>query len=167
MEQPNTNYEKEVRIVDFEQQYKKAYRDLNVAWISQYFEMEPSDFKALDSPEAYILEKGGRILVALINDEPVGVCALIRQEEGPFDFEMAKMAVAPEARGKHIGWRLGKKIIETAKAMGGKVLYLESNTILEPAIKLYRKLGFEEVTGYETPYKRCNIQMQYDLTKQV
>ena len=41
---------------------------------------------------------------------------------------------------------------------------LESNTILDPAINLYRKLGFEPVQGGVSPYDRCNIQMEMWLT---
>ncbi|WJS94436.1 helix-turn-helix domain-containing GNAT family N-acetyltransferase [Flavobacterium johnsoniae] len=151
---------KNVEIVAYDSKYKKAFKDLNVEWISTYFEMEESDYKALDNPEEYIINKGGEILVALYDNEPVGVCALIKSNVADYDFEMAKMAVSPKAQGKSIGWLLGKAIAEKAKELGAKKIYLESNTILKPAINLYYKLGFEKVFGLETPYKRCNIQME-------
>jgi len=151
---------KNVEIVTYDSKYKEAFRDLNVEWISTYFEMEESDYKALDNPEEYIINKGGEILVALYENEPVGVCALIKSNVADYDFEMAKMAVSPKAQGKSIGWLLGKAIAEKAKELGAKKIYLESNTILKPAINLYYKLGFEKVFGLETPYKRCNIQME-------
>lgn len=154
---------KNVKIVEFESQYKEAFKALNVEWISNYFEMEAADYKALDNPEEYILNKGGKILVALYDDEPVGVCALIKMNNPDYDFEMAKMAVSPKAQGKSIGWLLGQEIIKTAKDLGAKKIYLESNTILKPAINLYYKMGFEKVFGLETPYKRCNIQMELVL----
>lgn len=151
---------KNVEIVAYQSQYREAFRDLNVEWISKYFEMEEADYKALDNAESYILNKGGKILVALYDDEPVGVCALIKMNHPEYDFEMAKMAVSPKAQGKNIGYLLGKAIIDSAREMGAKKIYLESNTILKPAINLYYKLGFEKVFGLETPYKRCNIQME-------
>ncbi|WET01835.1 helix-turn-helix domain-containing GNAT family N-acetyltransferase [Flavobacterium sp. YJ01] len=151
---------KNVEIVTYDSKYKKAFKDLNVEWISTYFEMEESDYKALNNPEEYIINKGGEILVALYENEPVGVCALIKSNVADYDFEMAKMAVSPKAQGKSIGWLLGKAIAEKAKELGAKKIYLESNTILKPAINLYYKLGFEKVFGLETPYKRCNIQME-------
>ncbi len=150
-------------VVDYEKQYKEVFRDLNVAWISQYFKMEEADYKALDNADSYIINKGGFILVALLNDEPIGVCALIKMDDPLYDFELAKMAVAPKAQGKKIGWMLGEAIKEKARKEGAKKLYLESNTILTTAINLYRKLGFVEVYGRATPYERCNIQMQLDL----
>jgi len=151
---------KNVVIVSYQPQYREAFRDLNVEWISKYFEMEEADYKALDNAESYILNKGGKILVALYDNEPVGVCALIKMNHPEYDFEMAKMAVSPKVQGKNIGYLLGKAIIDSAREMGAKKIYLESNTILKPAINLYYKLGFEKVFGLETPYKRCNIQME-------
>ncbi len=125
--------------------------------------MEESDYKALDHPEEYILNRGGKILVALYYDEPLGVCALIKMNDSEYDFEMAKMAVSPKAQGKSIGTMLGKAVIEKAKELGASKLYLESNTVLKPAINLYYKLGFEKITGRPTPYERCNIQMELNL----
>ncbi|KRD09098.1 MarR family transcriptional regulator [Flavobacterium sp. Root901] len=154
---------KDVKIVEYTPQYKEAFKALNEEWISTYFEMEEADYKALDNPEDYILKKGGKILVALYESEPVGVCALIKTNNPEYDFEMAKMAVSPKAQGKNIGWLLGQAIVASAKELGAKKIYLESNTILKPAINLYYKLGFEKVFGLETPYKRCNIQMELVL----
>ncbi|TDW48076.1 MarR family transcriptional regulator with acetyltransferase activity [Flavobacterium sp. 270] len=151
---------KDVEIVEYKPEYKEAFRALNVEWISTYFEMEEADYKALDNPEEYILNKGGKILVALYENDPVGVCALIKTNNQDYDFEMAKMAVSPKAQGKNIGWLLGQAVVNKAKDLGAKKIYLESNTILKPAINLYYKLGFEKVFGLETPYKRCNIQME-------
>jgi DNA-binding MarR family transcriptional regulator/N-acetylglutamate synthase-like GNAT family acetyltransferase len=159
-EQKKERESKDVQIVPYKSQYQEAFRNLNVEWISTYFEMEEADFKALDNPDTYILDKGGKIFVALYKNEPVGVCALIKMNHPDYDFEMAKMAVSPKAQGKNIGWLLGQTIVAAAKELGAKKIYLESNTILKPAVNLYYKLGFEKVYGLETPYKRCNIQME-------
>ncbi|PWB23778.1 bifunctional helix-turn-helix transcriptional regulator/GNAT family N-acetyltransferase [Flavobacterium sp. HTF] len=150
----------DVEIVEFEPKYQDAFKALNEEWISTYFEMEEADYKALDNPKEYILDKGGKIFVALYHGEPVGVCALIKMHDKDYDFEMAKMAVSPKVQGKSIGWLLGKAIIKNAKDLGAKKIYLESNTILKPAINLYHKMGFQKVSGLPTPYKRCNIQME-------
>ncbi|WP_220417438.1 bifunctional helix-turn-helix transcriptional regulator/GNAT family N-acetyltransferase [Dyadobacter frigoris] len=159
-EQKKLRESSQVRIVDYRREYQLAFRNLNQEWISAYFKMEESDFKALDDPEGYILNKGGKILVALYKEEPLGVCALIKMDDPDYDFELAKMAVSPKAQGKSIGWLLGQAIISKAKELGASKIYLESNTILKPAINLYHKLGFQKVAGRITPYERCNIQME-------
>ena len=149
----------EIKIVDFNPTYQDAFKALNEAWIRMYFVMEEADFKALDHPQAYILDKSGYIAIALLDNEPVGTCALMKMDNGQFDFELAKMAVSPKAQGLGIGYQLGLKVIEKAKELGATKIFLESNTILKPAIQLYKKLGFNEIEHIETPYERCNIQM--------
>lgn len=162
-EQKKRRESKDVRIVAYEKKYQPAFKSLNEEWIASYFEMEESDYKALDSPGEYILDKGGKIFVALYNDEPLGVCALIKMDDPEYDYEMAKMAVSPKGQGKNMGWLLGQAVIRAAKESGASKIYLESNTILKPAINLYYKLGFQKITGRRSPYKRVNIQMELDL----
>ena len=154
---------KDVEIVRYENKYQTAFRSLNEEWISTYFKMEEADYKALDHPKQYILDRGGHLFVALYQNEPVGVCALIKMDDPDYDFELAKMAVSPKMQGKNIGWLLAQRIISTAKDAGAKNIYLESNTALKPAINLYHKLGFKRVFGRATPYERCNIQMELSL----
>lgn len=156
---------RKVEIVSYKPAYRKVFRDMNEEWISRYFKMEPADYKALDNPKGYILDKGGFILVALFDGEPAGVCALLKMDDPVYDFELAKMAVSPEFQGHHIGYKLGLTAIETAKQAGARRIYLESNTLLKPAIKLYDKLGFVKLTGRPSPYERCNIQMELLLEK--
>ncbi|EFK56136.1 homoprotocatechuate degradation operon regulator, HpaR [Sphingobacterium spiritivorum] len=164
-EQRKIRESKAVQIVRYEPKYQSVFKSLNEEWISRYFEMEETDYKALDNPQEYILDKGGAIFVALYNGKPLGVCALIRMNDAEYDYEMAKMAVSPAAQGKNIGLLLGQEIIREARNLGAGSIYLESNTILEPAINLYYKLGFEKIIGHATPYKRCNIQMALALDK--
>ncbi len=160
MEKKKERDSSKVEIVAYTPEYQEIFRTLNVEWISTYFEMEESDYKALDNPHSYILDQGGHILVALFDGEPLGVCALIKMNDGEYDFELAKMAVSPKAQGKNIGFLLASAIVEKARSLGAAKIYLESNTILKPAINLYHKLGFKKVAGKPTPYTRCNIQME-------
>lgn len=163
MEQKKMRESRAVTIVPYSPKYKKAFRALNEEWISTYFTMEKSDFKALDHPKEYILDKGGCIYVALLDNEAVGVCALISMNDPEYDFELAKMGVSPKSQGKNIGWLLAQAVLQKARELGAKKIYLESNTILKPAINLYHKLGFRKVSGRESPYARCNIQMALEL----
>ena len=158
-EQKKQRESADVEIVDYQPAYATAFKALNEEWISAYFKMEEVDYRSLDNPEGYILNKGGYILVALLHDKPVGVCALIKMNDAEHDFELAKMAVSPAEQGKRIGWLLGNAALDKAAELGATKVYLESNTLLKPAINLYHKLGFQKIAGYPTPYERCNIQM--------
>lgn len=151
------------KIVPFSEAYHSAFKTLNEEWITKYFKMEEMDRISLNHPKEYILDKGGYIAVALLNEEPVGVCALIKTTHEGFDYELAKMGVSPKTQGKGIGKLLGKHIIEKAKFLGAKKIFLESNRVLKPAINLYLKLGFTEIAGASSPYERSDIQMELDL----
>lgn len=151
----------EVQIIPYEPQYAPKFRQLNEEWITKWFKMEEADYKALDHPQEYILDKGGHILFALYKNEVVGTCGLIKMDDNTY--ELAKMAVSPLAKGKGIGYLLGQAAIDKARALGANRLYLESNTVLKPAISLYYKLGFKKVIGKPSPYERANIQMELML----
>lgn len=152
------------KIVAYTEMYSEAFKTLNEEWITKYFKMEEMDRISLNHPKEYILDKGGYIAVALLNEEPIGVCALIKTTHEGFDYELAKMGVSPKTQGIGIGKLLGNHIIEKAKFLGAKRIFLESNRVLKPAINLYLKLGFKEIVGATSPYERSDIQMELDLT---
>jgi len=153
-----------VKMVDYKSQFQQNFRDLNEEWISKFFKMEESDYKMLDNPEDYIINKGGHIVFALLNNEVVGTCALIKTSEDPLVFELAKMAVSPKAQGKKIGYLIGQELINKAKELKAKEVFLETNSVLIPAIKLYEKLGFQHIPVIDSPYERADTKMILDLS---
>jgi DNA-binding MarR family transcriptional regulator/N-acetylglutamate synthase-like GNAT family acetyltransferase len=148
-------------IVPYAPKYKKAYKRLNEAWIEKHWKLEKSDHKALDKPKENIINRGGYIAIAVHKNEAVGTCSLINMGDG--SYELAKMAVDEAMKGKGLGYQLGSHILDKARELGAKRVYLESNTILAPALNLYRKLGFRRIIGPSSPYDRCNIQMELML----
>jgi GNAT superfamily N-acetyltransferase len=144
--------------------HRDAFRDLNLAWIERHFVVEPRDRHELDDPETHILNAGGSIVVAEIDGsggvEVIGTCALVVDHGVP---ELVKMAVSESARGRGVGRALGEAVIEKARALGAPRVELLSNTVLGPAIALYRSLGFREVALPPTEYARANIKMVLDL----
>jgi len=153
-----------ITIDDFTPEDVGAFEALNLEWIRAHFEVEPADLETLRDPQGKVLEPGGHIHMARLDGEAVGTVALI-----PMDgdcFELAKMAVTPGVRGLGIGERLGRAALDTARRLGAKRVFLESNRSLTPAINLYRKLGFREIEGAtSSPYQRCDIQMEVVLRR--
>lgn len=147
-----------VTILDYAHEFAGDFKRLNIEWIQKYFTVEEHDLEQLNDPEEYIISKGGYILLAQYNNEIVGVCALIKTNDT--SFEMAKMAVSPDVQGLKIGTTLGIATLAKAKKEGANHVWLESNRILEPAIHLYKKLGFEEIPMADTPYARADIKME-------
>lgn len=152
-----------VKIIDFRPELAHHFRDINVNWISQYFKVEQADLEVLENPQTELINKGGWVLFAEIDGQVVGTCAL--KKFTPERFELIKMGVVEGFRGRQIGKKLALCAIEKAKDLGCKVLFLESNKQLEPAIRLYRKLGFVEVDmgDFSSAYIRADIRMEMQL----
>lgn len=150
----------EVQIVSYAPCYQPAFRSLNEQWITQHWQLEEHDIECIDHPQESIIDRGGHIFVALYRGEPVGVCALCKMDDPNYDYELAKLAVSPTAQGKGIGTLLCKAVIDKARDLGAKNLFLESNTLLKPAIHTYKKLGFRELAEYHPAYARGDIQME-------
>lgn len=149
-----------VTILDYTSLYQPWFEKLNRHWIEKYFWMEPIDVAVLKDPESYIIEKGGAIIMASVDEEIAGTVALKFVEKGVYEF--TKMAVDEKFQGQKIGLALAEAAIEKAKSFGAKKIILYSNTKLIPAISLYRRLGFVEVP-VDGPYKRSDIKMQLIL----
>jgi len=151
----------DVRIRAFEAGDEAAFRALNEQWIKQYFEIEAKDEAVFADPQRAIIEKGGQILIACAGGQSIGCCALLRMSVD--EFEVAKMAVAPGHQGSGIGRRLFCAVIAEAWRMQARKLYLETNHILEPAIRLYESLGFQRLDPSKltpSPYARADVYME-------
>ena len=141
-----------------------AFRSLNEAWIAKYFVIEEADHAVLEYPVENILEPGGHIFMALIDDRPIGCCALLPM--GPGEFELAKMAVLESERGHGTGRKILEYAIAQAKKLGAERLYLETNRKLANAIHLYESVGFRHVSPEQvipSPYARANVFMEMKI----
>jgi len=149
------------KIVTYTPAFQPWFENLNREWIEHYFWMEPIDNEVLQHPEEHIIAPGGEILFALSDNVVAGTVALKFVTEGVYEF--TKMAVSKEFRGKKAGQQLAEAAILKAKNLGANKIILYSNTVLTPAIALYRKLGFTEIP-LDGPYKRSNIKMELLLS---
>jgi len=150
-----------IEIVAYQPEYQPWFEKLNRDWIEKFFWMEPLDFEVLQNPETQILKSGGFLFMALYQKEVAGTVALKFVEPGVYEF--TKMAVDERFRGKKVGEILSNVAIVKAKENGAKKIILYSNTKLNAAINLYRKLGFIEIP-LDGPYKRSDIKMELKLT---
>lgn len=154
----------ELTIREFRPGDEDAFRRLNEEWIIRYFVLEPKDVASLADPQRTILDRGGRIFLAVRDGQTVGCCALLAMAPG--EFEVAKMAVTESCQGAGIGRLLLAKTIEAARAWGARRLYLETNRELAPAIRLYESLGFRDVPPERvvpSPYARANVYMELNF----
>lgn len=149
-----------LEVVDFKPEHQPWFERFNRDWIEKYFWMEPVDYEVLEHPEEHIIRKGGSILMIAVDRELAGTVALKYVEPGVYEF--TKMAVDEKFRGKKVGEALARAAILKAKELSAFKIILYSNTVLAPAIALYRKLGFKEIP-LDGPYKRSNIKMELNI----
>ena len=151
----------EVRIREFQPGDEVSFRQLNEEWITRYFRVEPKEQVVLADPRGSILDPGGKIFFATVDNRCVGCCALRRMSEE--EFEVAKMAVTPAFQGAGIGRKLLEAVIQAGRTAGARRLYLETNHTLTPAIRLYESVGFKHIPEeLITPsvYARADVYME-------
>jgi DNA-binding MarR family transcriptional regulator/N-acetylglutamate synthase-like GNAT family acetyltransferase len=150
------------RIIDYHPHYRKYFYDLNKAWVEKFFQMEPEDEASLSNPEAYFLAKGGFVFFALQGNDVVGTAALKRIDDG---YELCKMAVQDDAQGQGIGRQLIAHCRNRARQNDAARLFLQSNAILAPAMRLYEGSGFRYLDPKATPadYRRADVMMEMRL----
>ena len=148
----------ESTIVDWHPRYGDAFGRLNREWLDKYFRVEEVDEPVLDDPGTHVIADGGVILYLVTGDEAVGTVALKHQGDGTY--ELTKMAVTEAAQGRGFGRRLLCAAIDRFREIGGKQLYLESNSRLAPALALYESAGFRhEARPEPSDYERADVFM--------
>ncbi len=135
------------------------FKSLNEEWLRLYFRIEPIDEQVLANPDQ-IIKQGGQIIYASEGDQVVGCVALKHHGQGVF--ELTKMAVTVAYQAKGIGAILMERCIAEFKQQGGKKLYLETHSSLQPAIKLYGRCGFVTMPHpFKSKYQRSDYYMEY------
>lgn len=147
-----------IEILPYTEENQKYFTSLNVLWVEKYFVMEPHDVEVLYNPKEQIIDKGGFIYFAKADDAIAGTFALIPVEHGVY--ELSKMTVDEAFRGKKIANKMLEFCLKEAKRLNMSKIILYSNTILQPAIHLYKKYGFQEIPLGNSEYKRSDIKME-------
>ncbi|MGZ8559726.1 MAG: GNAT family N-acetyltransferase [Chitinophagaceae bacterium] len=151
-----------VKIIEYSSLFKQDFRRLNLEWLDKYELTESHDLMVLDDPQSTILDRGGYIWLAMVEDKVVGSAALMKEHED--EYELAKMAVTAEYRGKGISKLLIEACLTKAKETGAKKLSLFSNHQLQTALKLYEKYGFYYVEVEDSPFETADIKMEMQLS---
>lgn len=148
-----------IAIVPFQREHAADFRRLNLDWIESLFRIEAPDLEVLDDPWSAIIERGGMIFIAQEGDEVVGTAAMIRVTDDRY--ELAKMAVAASHQRRGVGEQLGRECIAWAAAHGARTMFLETNSALGNAIRLYERLGFRQAPRRRmSDYARSDVYME-------
>ena len=97
----------------------------------------------LDSPDRYVLARLDR------DARIIGVASFSRVEEIA---DLLRVIVHPDARGQGVGASLTRAGLDWGAAVGARRMLLEVRPDNEPAVTLYRRLGFEPVSTRRNYY---------------
>jgi len=76
--------------------------------------------------------------------------------------ELRKMYLLPEYQGRGLGRSMMDDALKQARELGYAEIILETNTLLDKAIRLYSKFGFEEYKPRHLS-DRCNYAMRKEI----
>ena len=147
-------------IKKYETKFDNDFFVLNKAWIEESWILEESDKKDLLNPDK-IIHNGGQVFFALENQKVIGTVAMINSSDDRF--ELAKMTVQEDFRGKGIANMLMDECLKFAKEKKANEIFLISNDSLTIARNLYDKYGFKEVDLDSQKYDRGNVKMRLTL----
>lgn len=94
-----------------------------------------------------LLGPGGRLLVARLDDDPVGVGAL-KPVDGT-TAEIKRMYVRPAAQGLGVGRAILTRLVQDARAERYATVRLETLRFMTTAQAMYRAFGFVDVPRFD------------------
>lgn len=150
-----------LEIVPYAPALREHFYRLNAQWLERHFRIEDIDRAVLSDPERHILQPGGTIFFARLGEEVIGTCALL--QESPGVFELTKMGVDETFRGLGAGRRLLDACIAEFHRRNGRTLFLESNSRLATAVRMYERAGFVMQPSVRpgSHYERADVYMIY------
>ena len=134
---------------------------MNLEWLEKFDLVESHDLEILNHPRKNVIDHGGFIFLLKDDDAIIGSAGIFKMNDK--EYELIKMSVAPEHRGKKFGEMLLKKCIAKAKEMKASKIILFSNSNLQTAIRLYERFGFKHMEVTDAPFETADIKMELSL----
>ena len=148
-------------LINYEDKYQQDFRRLNLEWLEQYNLVESHDLEILDHPRENVIERGGFIFLLKEDDTIIGTAGLFKVNDE--EYELIKMFVLPQYRGKKFGDLLLQQCIRKAKETNVPKIILYSNSRLQTAIRLYERYGFKHVDVIDAPFVTADVKMELIL----
>ncbi|HPD54427.1 MAG: GNAT family N-acetyltransferase [Bacteroidota bacterium] len=150
---------RDIQVREYRPEWRSDFRNLNVSWLAALFSVTAEDERQLGNPEA-ILEKGGMIFFAVLEDRPIGTVAVI--PDSPSSIQVAKMGVDERCRGLGAGNALLDAALRWSVSRNFTTIHLDTADQLVEAIRLYERAGFRRKGDHHVHpvFKRTTFRME-------
>lgn len=150
-----------ITIAVYEKKYQPDFRRMNLEWLDKYNLTESHDLEILDDPDGTVIARGGCIFLAMDEERVIGSAGLWKENDK--EYELVKMGVEEEYRGKGISKLLLNRCLQEAKDRKAEKIFLYSNSQLTTALKLYETFGFKSVEVKDAPFVTADVKMELAL----
>lgn len=150
-------YKNEIKELFLEYTEMLVRNDMNFA---KYLDLQNYELELEHLEEKYGLPYG-RLYLLTVENEIAGCIALRKIDDE--NCEMKRLYIRSAFRGYKFANQLVKLLIDDAKRIGYKRMFLDTLPFLERAIQLYHKFGFYEIEPYNNSPMDTSIYMKLDL----
>ncbi len=149
-----------MKVVEYNEKYKKDFIELNQEWLNAMFEVEEEDEKIFKNIDSYI-RKGANIFFTIDDDEKTIISCVMIEPLRDDIWYLSHFASRNLGSGKGAGKLCFKYALKYAILNGAKYIEIITNTKCFKAIHIYELYGFKQVEkSYVNPYKRGNFFME-------
>ncbi|NJN48916.1 MAG: GNAT family N-acetyltransferase [Alkalinema sp. RL_2_19] len=144
------------QIRDWQPDDRQAAADVIGTILAEYgLDWEPTgaDQDVLQVEQAY-QQRGGEFWVVEQAGQVVGTAAYYPIHRAPQAVEIRKMYLLPSVRGQGLGRFLLRQLEVAIAAAGYQEIWIETASVLQEAVQLYARSGYQPTTGVETA--RCD-----------
>ena len=110
-------------------------------YLGQDLSFQGTEKEFADFPETY-----DALFLAKLGGEPVAACGV--KPFKPGICELKRLYCRPSARGHGLGLKLSQAALQSAREMGYKQIYLDTDHGLTHANNIYECLGFKDIEKY-------------------
>ena len=126
---------------------------MNKNHIAQIAELEKLCFNDPWSQNSIASELGNKLSLWLVAEENGNVLGYVGSQTVLGETDMMNIATHPDYRKKGIGTSLINALIDVLAEQGSHSLMLEVRASNDPAISVYKKLGFDEIGRRKNYYR--------------
>ena len=136
---------RDAKFPDDAPQLARLFRDY-VEWLGVDLGFQDFEAELAGLPGKYAPPGGCALLAEVTGGRAIG-CVAMRPLRGDI-CEMKRLYLRPDARGTGLGRRLAENVIRAARQAGYRRMVLDTLDHMQGALRLYDRLGFQQIPPY-------------------